>query len=125
MSCRRNLGGIWFALEAAPGPPGGDPTGGSPLPQITRRYLRIRDARLPVSMVKKYLVKKLGLKTDAEVEIRCRGQPVVPSLPLESIRSIWFATKDRDASGRVCFSGEAHDYVMVLTYQKHRRPRIP
>ncbi|KAJ7297552.1 hypothetical protein O6H91_Y049000 [Diphasiastrum complanatum] len=78
---------IWFALKAAE-----NRTEDGPLPQISTPYIRIKDGRIPVSLVKKYLAKKLDLKSDTEVEITCRGQPVVSSLPLESIQNIWIAT---------------------------------
>ncbi|KAL2613650.1 hypothetical protein R1flu_025342 [Riccia fluitans] len=92
--------GIWFALQAARN------QADNPLPQLSSPYLRIKDGKLPVSHVKKYLVKKLGLANETEVEITCRGQPVVSSLPLESVRNIWFATasgpstKDQDNQGQ-------------------------
>lgn len=87
--------------------------------------------------MKKYLVKKLDLKSETEVEVTCRGQPVVPNLPLESVQGIWFATmpssnmpslkevkaasNDRKKCGQFR-SSSAEDYMMVLTYGRHRRP---
>lgn len=77
-----------------------------------------------------------------QVEITCRGQPVVSSLPLESVRNIWFATaavpnsKDQEDQGQTTASetttglmhldtSSAKELIMVLTYQRHRRnPRI-
>lgn len=70
-----------------------------------------------------------------QVEITCRGQPVVPNLPLESVRNIWFATtpsaasvhpvKDNGVSENRC-RRENHscseDYLMVLTYGRHCKP---
>eukprot|EP00250_Pteridium_aquilinum_P030137 c40720_g1_i1 orf=45-1523(-) len=54
--------GFWFSLEAAD-----NQFGENALPQIPRRYLRIKDGKLPVSSVKKYLVKKLDLHSEAEM----------------------------------------------------------
>ncbi|CAM6121072.1 unnamed protein product [Calypogeia fissa] len=124
--------GIWFALQAARN------QSDNPLPQLSSPYLRIKDGKLPVSHVKKYLVKKLGLNNETEVEITCRGQPVVSSLPLESVRNIWFATaavpnsKDQEDQGQTAPSetttglvhldtSSAKELIMVLTYQRHRR----
>ena len=72
-----------------------------------------------------------------QVEITCRGQPVVSSLPLESVRNIWFATaavpnsKDPDDQSQTAANGttglvhldssSAKELIMVLTYQRHRR----
>lgn len=127
-------GGFWFALQAAD-----NQMGDNALPQIPTRYLRIKDGKLPVSIVKKYIVKKLELKSETEVEITCRGQPVVPNLPLESVQGIWFATMP--PSDLLPFRGVnaasydsrkwaqardtcAEDCMMVLTYGRHRRPII-
>ncbi|KAH7293947.1 hypothetical protein KP509_28G049600 [Ceratopteris richardii] len=124
--------GFWFSLEAAD-----NQLGDNPLPQIPSRYLRIRDGKLPVSSVKKYLVKKLDLQSEAEVEIACRGQPVVPSLPLEKVKGIWLATvpsymeslpalKDMNVASQgskswAQYKGcSAEKCVMVLTYSRHR-----
>eukprot|EP00249_Psilotum_nudum_P019977 c27506_g1_i2 orf=212-1924(+) len=129
---RRQVG-LWFSLQAAE-----NQIGESALPQISTRYLRIKDGKLPVSIVKKYLAKKLDLKSEAEVEITCRGQPVVPSLPLESIQGIWFATaiasdllpsqnneeNIETNNGKrwapTCGSS-AKEYMMVLTYGRNHR----
>lgn len=125
--------GFWFSLEAAD-----NQFGENALPQITTRYLRIKDGKLPVSSVKKYLANKLDLQSEAEVEITCRGQPVVPNLPLEKVQGIWLATmpssmevlpalKDmnfasQDSKTWAQYKGRsAEDCMMVLTYSRHRR----
>eukprot|EP00249_Psilotum_nudum_P019976 c27506_g1_i1 orf=212-1933(+) len=132
---RRQVG-LWFSLQAAE-----NQIGENALPQISTRYLRIKDGKLPVSIVKKYLAKKLDLKSEAEVEITCRGQPVVPSLPLESIQGIWFATalapdllpsqKKEENSGSnngkncsLACGSSAKEYMMVLTYGRNHRNLI-
>ncbi|KAI5055275.1 hypothetical protein GOP47_0030420 [Adiantum capillus-veneris] len=125
--------GFWFCLEAAD-----NQFDENALPQIATRYLRIKDGKLPVSSVKKYLVKKLDLLSEAEVEITCRGQPVVPNLPLEKVQGIWLATtpstlellptlKDvnfasQDSKTWAQYKGRSgEDCTMVLTYSRHRR----
>lgn len=125
--------GFWFSLEAAD-----TQFTENALPQISRRYLRIKDGKLPISSVKKYLVKKLDLQSEAEVEITCRGQPVVPNLPLEKVQGIWLATtpssmellpalKDMNSASQdnrswAQYKGRsAQDCMMVLTYSRHRR----
>ena len=147
-SSRSGPSGIWFHLEC------GDIQGNEDaLPPLSSPYVRIKDGKLPVYHVKKYLVHKLAhkVKTEMEVEITCRGQPVVSSLPLESIRNIWFSAQISDqrqapaaaqaqGQGQGQAQGEtssaaangssssefpsAKDFLMVLTYRRHRKPRI-
>ncbi|KAJ7514094.1 hypothetical protein O6H91_23G027500 [Diphasiastrum complanatum] len=122
---------VWFALKAAENQAEDDT-----LQQISTPYIRIKDGSLPVSHVKKYLAKKLHLGSDAEVEITCRGQPVVSSLPLESAKNIWLAT---GAAGKSSFSkqestsrgscnanqnGSFQDVVMILTYKRNLRTLV-
>lgn len=121
---KKQNAGFWFVLQAAD-----TQMGTNALPQIATRYLRIKDGKLPISIVKKYLVKKLHLKSENEVEITCRGQPVVPNLPLESVRGIWFATMPSSSEYVAPYEcrreihNSAEDYLMVLTYGRHRRPK--
>ena len=144
--------GIWFHLEA-----GDVQTNEDALPPLTSPFVRIKDGKLPVYQVKKYLAQKFcqKVKSEMEVEITCRGQPVVSSLPLESIRDIWFSASVPDqsqsqpqtqvqtqsqAQGQGQGQGETSgpsangsapagpptpkDFLMVLTYRRHRKPRI-
>ncbi|XP_071929636.1 protein LAX PANICLE 2-like [Coffea arabica] len=60
------------------------------LPQISKSFLRIKDGGMTIRLVIKYLVNKLKLESESEVEIRCRGQQVLPFLTLQHVRdSIW------------------------------------
>lgn len=143
-SSRAPSNGIWFHLES-----GDLQANEDALPPLSYPYVRIKDGKLPVSMVKKYLVQKFAhkVKTEMEVEITCRGQPVVSSLPLEGIRDIWFSAQVSDqtqtqtqALPPTQSQGEpstapangsgpsepasAADFLMVLTYKRHRKPRI-
>ncbi|KAG2571771.1 hypothetical protein PVAP13_7KG119935 [Panicum virgatum] len=54
--------GVWFVLQAAPHQ-GREPF----LPQIPRSYLRIKDGRVTVRLLIKYLAAKLGLEDESEV----------------------------------------------------------
>ncbi|XP_010929648.1 uncharacterized protein [Elaeis guineensis] len=77
--------GIWFVLQAAQNQ-GREPF----LPQIPKSYLRIKDGRMTVRLLMKYLVNKLGLEDESEVEITCRGQLLLPYLTLQHVRdSVW------------------------------------
>ena len=73
-----------------------------------------------------------------QVEITCRGQPVVPNLPLEKVQGIWLATNppssallpalkelnnaSHDDRNWVRFKGRSAEHcMMVLTYARHPR----
>ncbi|KAE8729658.1 DREB2A-interacting protein 2 isoform 3 [Hibiscus syriacus] len=101
---------IWFSLVACE-----DLIGHISLPQLSACYLRIKDGQMPVSFIQKYLVKKLDLTSEAEVEIMCQGQPVVPSLQLHSLVDYWFRTAST-AKIPATVGSSAKDFVMVLSY---------
>lgn len=102
---------IWFSLVACEGQ-----IGHTSLPQISACYLRIKDGKMPVSFIQKYLVKKLDLSSEAEVEIMCRGQPVLPSLQLHNLVDLWFRTASTAKKVPACVGSSAKDFVMVLSY---------
>lgn len=106
--------GVWFVLHAAPHQ-GREPF----LPQIPRSYLRIKDRRVTVRLLIKYLVNKLGLEDESEVEITCRGRLLLPLMTLQHVRdSIWCL---RDAvSPSVAPDVSTANHIMVLQYG--RRP---
>ena len=73
-----------------------------------------------------------------QVEITCRGQPVVPNLPLEKVQGIWLATNppsstllpalkelnsaSHDDRNWVRFKGRSAEHcMMILTYARHPR----
>ncbi|KAG8048648.1 hypothetical protein GUJ93_ZPchr0009g1011 [Zizania palustris] len=58
--------GTWFVLRAAQ-----NQTRELPLPQIPRSFLRVRDGRMTVRVVMRYLVNKLGLEDDSQVCHAC------------------------------------------------------
>ncbi|XP_022143093.1 E3 ubiquitin protein ligase DRIP2-like isoform X1 [Momordica charantia] len=110
--CRRN-NPIWFSLIASED---SYRKGGFSLPQISTSYLRIKDGKMPVSSIQKYLVKKLDLKSEAEVEILCRGQPVLPSQQLQNLVDLWFRTASTAKKIPASIGSSAKDFVMVLSY---------
>ncbi|XP_039119652.1 E3 ubiquitin protein ligase DRIP2-like isoform X3 [Dioscorea cayenensis subsp. rotundata] len=91
--------------------------GDCPLPQISSSYLRIRDGNLPVSFIQKYLVKKLGLASEAEVEITCRGQSIIPTMALHNLIDLWL--RSGSSIKDPAFLGtSAKEFVMVLSYRR-------
>ncbi|XP_072989312.1 E3 ubiquitin protein ligase DRIP2-like isoform X1 [Typha latifolia] len=106
----RKFNPIWFSLVAS-----FDQKGDPPLPQIPTNYLRIKDGNVPASFIIKYLVQKLNLSSEAEVEITCRGQTVSPTLALHCLTDLWLrwgSTQKVQAS----VGTSAKEFVMVLTY---------
>ncbi|XVF66559.1 hypothetical protein PTKIN_Ptkin10aG0046700 [Pterospermum kingtungense] len=104
---------IWFSLVASDGQ-----EGGAPLPQISSCYLRVKDGNLPVSSIKKYLVTKLGLSSESEVEIWLRGQPVLSTLPLHNLVDRWVQTTPASEKIHAFVGSSAKDFVMVLSYSR-------
>ncbi|GMJ13105.1 hypothetical protein HRI_004979800 [Hibiscus trionum] len=105
---RRPHSGIWFVLQASQ-----NQVKEPFLPQIPKSYLRIKDGKMTVQLLMKYLVNKLGLDSESEVEIRCRGQELQPHLTLQQVRDeIW---SSRDAVTLLPHTSTPH-HLMVLHY---------
>lgn len=110
--------GIWFVLQASPNQ-SKEPF----LPQIPKSYLRIKDGRMPVRLLMKYLANKLRLNSESEIEIRCRGQQLDPFLTLQHVRDhIWNPKDDRDQLLMMTLLQDASattstdNHVMILHY---------
>ncbi|CAN1271242.1 E3 ubiquitin protein ligase DRIP2, partial [Linum perenne] len=112
MNNRRNCS-VWFSLVAT------TKNVDTSLPQIPACYLRIKDSKMLVSSIQKYIVKKLELSNENEVEIMCRGEPVVPTLQLQKLVDLWFmnnATTKKVAAAAPAVGSSAKEFVMVLSY---------
>ncbi|KAM4109389.1 hypothetical protein ACB094_03G115400 [Castanea mollissima] len=107
---RRPLSGIWFMLQASQ-----NQVKEPFLPQIPKSYLRIKDGRMQVRFLMKYLVNKLRMDSESEqIEITCRGQQLLPFLTLQHVRdNIW---STRDAVTTLLPDSSTTDHVMVLHY---------
>ncbi|XP_022145983.1 E3 ubiquitin protein ligase DRIP2 isoform X2 [Momordica charantia] len=108
----RRAGPIWLSLIAS------EQEGDAPLPQIPARYLRIKDGNLPVSFVQKYLMRKLDLSSESEVEVKCMGHPVVPTLDLHSLVDMWLQTASTSEKIPASIGSSAEDFIMVLYYAR-------
>ncbi|XP_052489174.1 E3 ubiquitin protein ligase DRIP2 isoform X2 [Gossypium raimondii] len=109
----RRIGPVWFSLVASE-----NQEGDAPLPQISANYLRIKDGNIPVSFIQKYLKKKLNLTDEAEVEIKCMGQPVVPTLQLYNLVDLWLQTAATSQQVPATIGSSAKEFVMVLAYAR-------
>lgn len=108
----RRVGPIWFSLVAS------EDQEDEPLPQIPTNYLRIKDGNVPVSFIQKYLMRKLDLTNEAEVEIKCMGQPVVPTLQMYNLVDLWLQTSSPSQRITASIGSSAKDFVMVLAYSR-------
>ncbi|XAR48231.1 hypothetical protein NMG60_11030982 [Bertholletia excelsa] len=107
---RRPRSGMWFMLQASQNQ-SKEPF----LPQLPKSYLRIRDGRMQVRLLIKYLANKLRLDSESEVEITCRGQQLLPFLTLQHVRdNIW---SPRDAVTLPPGSSTT-DHIMVIHYAR-------
>ncbi|KAG2702821.1 hypothetical protein I3760_06G109100 [Carya illinoinensis] len=120
---RRPHSGIWFMLRASQ-----NQTKEPFLPQIPKNYLRIKDGRMTVRLLMKYLVNKLKLDSESEIQITCRGQELQPFLTLQHVRdNIWQSINSSPQRppeavltllppGDSSSSTTDDDHVMVLYY---------
>ncbi|XP_050116021.1 E3 ubiquitin protein ligase DRIP2-like isoform X1 [Malus sylvestris] len=102
---------VWFSLVASE-----DWKGEISLPQISACCLKIKDGKMPVSIIQKYLAMKLELSSENEVEILCRGQPVLPTCHLETLVEMWCRTAPTTKKVPATVGSSAKDFVMVLNY---------
>ncbi|KAL1323023.1 hypothetical protein AAHE18_14G241800 [Arachis hypogaea] len=116
---RRPHSGIWFMLQAEQ-----NQVREPFLPQIAKSYLRIKDGRMTVRLLMKYLVSKLRLQMESEIEITCRGQKLLPFLTLQHVRdNIWTQrdttnTTTTTTSTPLLSDSSTTDHVMVLHYSR-------
>ncbi|WOL17970.1 hypothetical protein Cni_G26763 [Canna indica] len=103
--------GVWFVLQAAQ-----DQIKEPFLPQIPKSYLRIKDGRMTIRLLMKYLANKLVLEDESQVEIRCRGQQLPPFVTLIYVRdNIWCSPQLFDYSNS---SSSSSRFVMNLFYSR-------
>ncbi|KAE8723709.1 E3 ubiquitin protein ligase DRIP2 [Hibiscus syriacus] len=110
---QRRIGPVWFSLVASE-----EQEGDAPLPQIPANFLRIKDGNIPVSSIQKYLMKKLNLTDEAEVEIKFMGQPVVPTLQLHNLVHWWLQRASTSRRVAASVGSSAKDFIMVLAYAR-------
>ncbi|XP_042419873.1 protein LAX PANICLE 2-like isoform X2 [Zingiber officinale] len=98
---RRPQSGVWLRLQPAPN----------------------QDGRLTVRLLMKYLVKKLGLEHESEVEITCRDRKLLPFFTLQYVRdTIWSSS---NAMVMIPDSPRSSvDHVMTLQYRRSSQPYL-
>uniref|UniRef100_A0A7N0UDU4 RING-type domain-containing protein n=1 Tax=Kalanchoe fedtschenkoi TaxID=63787 RepID=A0A7N0UDU4_KALFE len=116
---KRN-GPIWFQLLASESQ-GPDVL----LPQIPASYLRIKNGSMTVSSVRKYLMKKLNIGNEDEIEITCMGQLLSPTMLLTDVVATWLQATAAPEKITVTVGSSAKDLLMVLTYSRRAQAAIP
>ncbi|XP_077240097.1 protein LAX PANICLE 2-like isoform X2 [Tasmannia lanceolata] len=108
--------GLWFSLRTS------DCRGGEALPQIPKAYIRVKDENVTIFVVKKYLVRKLGLVNEAEIDISCMGQKLLHSHTLKYVQDFIWLPAVIEPFNATKMIGSAHpsvDHLMSLHYGRH------
>ncbi|KAH6833670.1 DREB2A-interacting protein 2 [Perilla frutescens var. hirtella] len=108
---------FWFSLVASD-----NQRCKAPLEQIPSRYLRVKDGNITVSSIKKYLMQKLNLWSENEVEISLQGRLLLPSLQICKLLDLWLRTTAPLEKKKAFIGSSARDFVLTLTYS--RRPML-
>ncbi|KAK2645250.1 hypothetical protein Ddye_020445 [Dipteronia dyeriana] len=111
---------VWFSLVAS------EEKTGIALPQILKPFIRTMNGDLALSFVNKYLVQKLNLKHESEVEVLCCGHLLIPNLTIKDLVDIWVqATSDIGLLYINCNEGEleSKNFVVELTYRSSKNHR--
>ncbi|KAJ4796420.1 E3 ubiquitin protein ligase DRIP2 [Rhynchospora pubera] len=101
---------IWFSLIAS-----STPEGGAVLPQLTANFVRIKDGEMNVSSIQKYVKNRLGLGSENEVEIVCRGQTINPDMTMHGLMNMWIRNESSDKI-KTIVGTPAKEFVMELLY---------
>ncbi|XP_076894639.1 uncharacterized protein LOC143546997 [Bidens hawaiensis] len=110
---RRPHSGVWFMLQASQ-----NQLKEPFLPQIPKSYLRIKDGRMTVGLLIKYLVNKLELGSESEIEIICKGHQLLSLSTLQHVRDTIWNNPRNDAIGFTVIpqSSATINHLMVLNY---------
>ncbi|KAL9686707.1 hypothetical protein QQ045_031100 [Rhodiola kirilowii] len=101
---------IWFSLVSS-----SEMNGSPPLPQVPLRFLNTKNGNAPVHLIKKYLVRKLNLSSEAEVEITLIGQVIGDHCCLKDLLQLWLRTRPQ---AKRIGEDSAKDAVMPLVYTR-------
>ncbi|KAL8171074.1 hypothetical protein V2J09_022878 [Rumex salicifolius] len=109
---------IWFSLVASE-----NQEEAPSLPQISSGFLRMKNSGMPVSVIQKYIAKKLELFS--EEEITFQGQPVGPAIELRNLLDLWLKAAPATRRVKTRVGSTAKDYVMVLKYSRKSPAQTP
>nr|XP_043609269.1 E3 ubiquitin protein ligase DRIP2-like [Erigeron canadensis] len=101
---------IWFQLVPF------EQQEGEPLRQIEGRYVKLNDGNVPISIIQKLVMNKLALPSEHEVELRCMGKLVVPTLQLRNLMELWLQAHSDIITAKI--GSSAQEFVMKISYAK-------
>ncbi|WOH08535.1 hypothetical protein DCAR_0727976 [Daucus carota subsp. sativus] len=107
----RGVAPVWLSLVSSV-----NQEGVEPLPQIPPGYLMIKNGTQSISFINKYLVQKLGLNREDEVEISLWGMRLPHDLKLHQLIDMWSQTMSDSVKFPTVVGDYAEEFVMVLTY---------
>ncbi|CAA0383389.1 unnamed protein product [Arabidopsis thaliana] len=107
----RNNNPVWFSLK-----PSKTQNIEMLLPPITACCIRVKDSNMTVSYLKKYLMVKLGLESEDQVEIWLRDEPVCSSLTLHNLVDWWVQTTPLPERQSAMVGSSAAEFIMDLYY---------
>ncbi|KAF0914676.1 hypothetical protein E2562_031137 [Oryza meyeriana var. granulata] len=107
---------IWFSLVPSP-----DQKEDPKLPQLPTNYLRIKNGNLQASLIQRYIMNKLDLASEAEVEITCNGEAISPSTTLQGLLELWLKSSPAEQV-QASLGAQAKEFVMVVGYRRPQRP---
>ncbi|KAJ0589354.1 putative transcription factor C2H2 family [Helianthus annuus] len=91
---------------------------GEPLGQIEGSFVRLKDGNIPVSVIQKFVMSKLKLGSEHEVELRCMGQPLVSTLLLGNLMEMWLQKQPTSQTISVIVGSSAKEYMMEICYAR-------
>uniref|UniRef100_A0A0E0F468 RING-type domain-containing protein n=1 Tax=Oryza meridionalis TaxID=40149 RepID=A0A0E0F468_9ORYZ len=107
---------VWFLLVPSP-----DQKQDPKLPQLPTYYVRIKDGSLQTSLIQRYIMNKLDLASEDEVEITCHGEAISPSTTLQGLLELWLKSSPVEHV-QASLGAQAKEFVMELGYRRPQRP---
>ncbi|KAD3068595.1 hypothetical protein E3N88_36475 [Mikania micrantha] len=77
-----------------------------------------RDGSIPVSIIQKFVMSKLKLGSEHEVELRCMGQTLVPTVLLGNLMDMWLQKQPTSQTISVLVGSSAKEYMMEISYAR-------
>nr|KAJ0204022.1 hypothetical protein LSAT_V11C500295700 [Lactuca sativa] len=81
---------------------------------------RRTDGNVPVSIIQKLVMNKLELPSEHEVELRCMGERVMPTLQLRNLMELWVQAHPDIITAKI--GSSAHQFLMEISYAKKPNP---
>ncbi|XP_076914922.1 E3 ubiquitin protein ligase DRIP1-like [Bidens hawaiensis] len=108
----KRINPIWFHLIPS------EEQEGEPLGQIEGSFVRLKDCNITVSVIQKFVMNKLKLGSEHEIELRCMGQPLVPTLSLGNLMDMWLQKQPTSQKIAVIVGSSAKEYMMEISYAR-------